>query len=127
MSTYEDLPGNHLISIHNLITSTLDDSYPEFVDEGYVFVRGRAAPEWDYSGVPDREAFLLFQAAADYYLTYSDDSSEGHYDPTHECFIVELAEQNDDAPNDAANPPVIPTAPRPAASANLGLRQAQLA
>jgi len=51
-------------------------------DEGYVFVRGCEAPEWDYSGLHDREAFLSFQAAADYCLTYSDDSSEGDYDPT---------------------------------------------
>ena len=88
-------------------------------------MHGCEAPEWDYSGLRDREAFLLFQATADYCLTCSDDSSEGDHDPTRECFMVELAEgQIDDAPsddaNDAANPPVnppvIPAAPRPAAS-----------
>ena len=26
---YEDLSGHNLLSIHNLITSSLDDSYPE--------------------------------------------------------------------------------------------------
>jgi hypothetical protein len=77
-------------------------------------------------------------------LTCSDDSSEGDYDPTRECFIVELAEgqiddapsdDNDDAPSDdnddMANPPanlaVVPAASRPAASASSVVRQAQLA
>ena len=92
MSVYEDLPGNHLISIWNLIASSPDSPYPDSTDEGYIFVRGRVAPEWDYSGLRDREAFLLFQAVADFCLTCSDDSSEGDYDPTRECFIVELEE-----------------------------------
>ena len=60
MSAYEDLPGHHLLSIRNLIASTPDSSYPDSTDEGYVFVRDRIAPEWDYSGVRDREAFLSF-------------------------------------------------------------------
>jgi len=75
MSAYEDLPGHHLISIWNLIASTPDDSYPNSVDEGNVFVR--EAPKWDYSGLRDCEAFQSFQAVIDYCLTYSDDSSEG--------------------------------------------------
>jgi len=71
---------------------------------------------------------LSFQAAADYCLTYSDDSSEGDYDPTRECFMVKLGEHNDDALNDEANaPPVVPAAFRPATSANSGMQQAQLA
>ena len=71
---------------------------------------------------------MSFQAAADYCLTYSDDSSEGDYDPTRECFMVELGEHNDDALNDEANaPPVVPAAFRPATSANSGMQQAQLA
>ena len=93
------------------------------MDEGYVVVRGREAPEWDYSGLRDREAFLCFklrQTTASPTLT----TSEGDYDPTRECFIVELAEQNDDKANDLANPPVIPAAPRPAALASSGMRQA---
>jgi hypothetical protein len=90
----------------------------------------------DYSGLRDCEAFLSFQAAADYCLTYSDDSSEGDYEPTQECFMVELAEgQIDDAPSDdrnntanpPANPAVVPAAPRPAASASSVVRRAQLA
>ena len=60
MSVYEDLPGHHLILIWNLIASSPDSPYPDSADEGYVFVRGRVAPEWDYSGLRDREAFLSF-------------------------------------------------------------------
>ena len=58
-------------------------------------------PEWDYSGIRDLEAFLSFQAAADYCLTCSDDSSEGDYDPTRECFVAVLGKHNDD--DDAAH------------------------
>ena len=108
MSTYEDLPGHHLISIRNLIASPPDSSYPESTDEGYVFMRGREAPEWDYSKLRNREDFLTFQATTDYCLPCSDDSSEGDYDPTRECFMVKLAEQGDGMPNDAANPPATP-------------------
>jgi len=130
MSAYEDLPGHHLLSVRNLIASTLDSSYPDSADERYVFVGEHVAQEWVYSGVCDREAFLSFQAAADYCLTCSDDSSDGDYDPTRECFIVELEEHDDDAPNDTGNPPaappVVPAAPRLATSANSGMRQAQL-
>jgi hypothetical protein len=78
----------------------------------------------------DREAFLSFQAATDYCLTCSDDSSEGDYDPTRECFIFELEEHDDNLQNDAGNPqvapPVVPAIPRPATSANSGMRQTQL-
>ena len=55
-------------------------------------MHGCEAPEWDYSGLCDREAFLSFQAAADYCLTCSDDSSEGDYDPTHQCFVAEVGD-----------------------------------
>ena len=39
MSVYEYLPGHHLVSIRNLVASTLDDSYPESTDNSYFFVR----------------------------------------------------------------------------------------
>ena len=59
----------------------------------------------DFSGVRDREAFLVFQAAADYYFACSDDSNEEDYDLTRKFSMVELAEQGDDAANDMADPP----------------------
>jgi elongation factor P hydroxylase len=46
----------------------------------------------DYSGVCDPDAFWSFQLAAAYCLTCSEDSSEGDYDPTRECFMIELAD-----------------------------------
>ena len=92
MSAYEDPSGHHLISIHNLIASTPNDSYPESADDVYFFMENVAAPEWDYSRVCNLSAFLSFQAAMDYCLTCSNDSSEGDYDPTRECFMIELAD-----------------------------------
>ena len=88
MSAYEDLPGHHLLSIRNLIASTPDSSYLGSSDEESIPARGRMNPEWDYFGVRDLEAFLSFQAAADYCLACSDESSEGGYDPTRECFVL---------------------------------------
>jgi len=83
----------------------------------------------DFSGIRDLEAFLSFQAAADYCLTCSDDSSEGDYNPTRECFLFKLEEHGDNAPDTAHAPvamPVVPVAPRPATPVNSGLQQAQL-
>ena len=70
----------------------------------------------DYSGVCDPDTFRSFQLAAAYCLTCSEDSSEGAYDPTRECFMADLAdEQNDNALGDdgddaQANQPVVPPA-----------------
>src|SRR6185503_7763329 len=74
------------------------------------------------------------QLATAYCLTCSEDSSEGDFDPSRECFMVDLADkQNDNAPsNDGdagadarakqpANPPAAPS------SSNSAARQAQLA
>jgi len=96
VGVYEDSPGHHLISIRNHIAPPHDSSYPDSADEGFVFVR---------MTVRDREAFLAFQAAADYCFACSDDSSEGDYDLTREFFMIKLAEQDDAATNDAENPP----------------------
>jgi hypothetical protein len=100
MSTYEDLLGHHLLSDHNLIASTPDSSYLDSADEGSIPAQDRMNPEWDYSGIRDLGAFLSFQAAADYCLTCSDDSSEGGYDPTRECSIAVLGEHKNDIDDD---------------------------
>ena len=102
MSAYEDLPGHHLLSIRNLIASTPNSSYLDSADKGSIPVQDHVNPECDYSGIRDLGAFLSFQAAADYCLTCSDDSSEGDYDPTRECFIAVLGEHNNDIDDDAA-------------------------
>ena len=77
----------------------------------------------------------MFQLAAAYCLTCSEDSSEGDYDPTRECFMVQLADgQEDNAPGDdgnggadaQANQLVVPAA-APSSSSSSAARQAQLA
>ena len=137
---YEDLPGHHLLSIRNLIASSPDDSYPEtassIADNINFFMNNFTAEEAeDYSGVRDPDAFRSFQLATAYCLTCSEDSSEGEYNPTRECFMADLAdEQNDNAPsNDGdggadaqVNQPVVPPA-APSSSSSSAARQAQLA
>ena len=108
MSAYEDLPGHHLLSICNLIASSPDDSYPDttgtIADDINFFMNNFMASEWDYSGVRNLDAFRSFQLAANYCLTCSENSSEGDYDPTWECFMVELADGVvDEAPSDDGN------------------------
>jgi len=133
MSAYEDLSGHHLLSIRNLIASTPDSSYPGSSDEESIPVQGRMNPEWDYSGIRDLEAFLSFQAAADYCLAYSDDSNEGDYDPTRVCFVAVIGEpgDDDDVAADAARAAMAAarptTAPGPSTPANVVEQQAQLA
>jgi len=78
---------------------------------------------------------LWFQAAANYCLTCSDDSSEGDYDPTRECFVAVLGEHNsdinDDTAADAAHTATAAVeataAAGPSAPANATEQQAQLA
>jgi hypothetical protein len=101
---YEDSPGHHLISIRNLVAPPPHSSYRDSADEGYIFMSERVAP--DFSRVRDREAFLMFQAAADYCFACSEDSSEGDYDLTRDFFMIKLVEQDDAATNDAESPPV---------------------
>ena len=121
MSAYEDLPWHHLLSICSIIASTPDSSYPDSADEESAPVHNRVTPGWDYSGIRDLGAFLLFQATADYCLTCSDDSSEGDYNPTRECFIAKLGDPDNDAA-DAAHAavaaPGVPAAPGPSALVN---------
>ena len=92
MSAYEDLAGHHLLSIRNLIASSPDDSYPDtagsIADDINFFMNNFTTSEYDYSGVRDPNAFRSFQLTAAYCFTCSEDSSEGDYDPTQECFMV---------------------------------------
>jgi hypothetical protein len=47
-----------------------------------------SSPELDCSGLRDVDTFRRFQMAADYCFDYSDDSDDGGYDPSRECFVV---------------------------------------
>ena len=136
---YDDLLSHHLLSIRNLNATSPNDSYPEtessIADDISFFMNNFTAEEAeDYSGVGDPDAFRSFQLAAACCLTYSEDSSEGDYDPTRECFMAELADgENDNAPgNDGnggadaqANQPVVPAATP--SSTSSAAQQAQLA
>ena len=136
---YEDLPGHHLQSIHSLIASSPDESYPEMAssianDVNFFMNNFTAEEAEDYSGVCDPDALRSFQLATAYCLTCSEDSSEGDYDPARECFMVQLADgQDDNAPGDdgnggadaQVNQPVVPPA-APSSSSSSAARQAQL-
>ena len=102
LTAYEDLPGHHPISIQNLIATSPDELYPDSDSEEYVC--SHRDQGWNYSGFRAPEAFRRFQVAADYCLTCSDDSITGDYDPSRECFVIALDEQEDGGTgaNDAA-------------------------
>ena len=137
---HEDPPGHHLRSIRSLITSSPGESYPEaassIADDINFFMNNFTAEEAeDYSGVRYPDVFCSFQLATAYCLTCSEDSSEGEYNPTRECFMADLVdEQNDNALGDdgdggvdaQANQPVVPPAAHSSSSSSAA-RQAQLA
>jgi hypothetical protein len=90
VAAYEDLPGHHLLAARNLIATTNDESYhgstselPPATSHGYA--------EWDFSSVPDAVMFQWFPA--DYWFSYSNDSSAGSFDPACECFVVVVDDQ----------------------------------
>jgi hypothetical protein len=90
VAAYEDLPGHHLLAARNLIATTNDESYhgstselPPATSHGYA--------EWDFSSVPDPVMFQRFPA--DYWFSYSNDSSAGIFDPACECFVVVVDDQ----------------------------------
>jgi hypothetical protein len=92
----EGQPGHHLLAARNLTATTNDESYhgsiselPPATSHGYA--------EWDFSGVPDPVMFQRFLDVADYWFTYSDDSSARSYDPARECFVVVVDDQANDA------------------------------
>jgi len=81
---YVDLPGHHLRSTQDLIATPPVSSYPEDPTSG--------DDEWagaDFSGCGDPETFMRFLEASNYCLGYSD-SDDGSYDPSRECFNLEV-------------------------------------
>jgi hypothetical protein len=87
LAAHEGRPGRHALAAWNLAATTDDESYhgstsepPPATSHGYA--------EWDFSGVLDPVMFQRFLDAANYWFSYSDNSSAGIYDPARECFIV---------------------------------------
>ena len=82
LSAYAELPGHHLRSTLDLISTPPVSSYPEDPTSG--------DDEWaSASGCGDPETFMRFLEASNYCLGYSD-SDDGSYDPTRECFNLEV-------------------------------------
>jgi len=84
LSAYAELPGHHLRSTLDLISTPPVSSYPEDPTSG--------DGEWagaDFSGCGDPETFIRFLEASNYCLGYSD-SDNGSYDPSQECFNLEV-------------------------------------
>jgi len=84
LSAYADVPGHHLRSTLDLIASPPVSSYPEDPTSG--------DDEWvgaDFSGCGDPKTFMRFLEASNYCLGYSD-SDDGGYDPSRECFNLEV-------------------------------------
>jgi len=132
LSAYAELPGHHLRSTLDLLASPPVSSYPEDPTSG--------DDEWagaDFSGCGDPETFMRFLDASNYCLGYSD-SDDRSYDPSRECFNLEV----EGAPHNAqggtgpsrqgnATPPPNPTLgtdprARGAASAPAGGRRPDL-
>ena len=91
LSAYADLPGHHLRSTLDLITTPPVSSYPKDPTSG--------EDEWvgaDFSGCGDPETFMRFLEASNYCLGYSN-SNDGGYDPSRECFNLEVGGSAPDA------------------------------
>lgn len=83
MSAYAKLPGHHLRSTLDLLASTLASTYTDSAEDSDSWAGA------DFSGLCDPEALRRFLATRDYRFGYSD-SDEGSYDPSRECFHIEI-------------------------------------
>ena len=83
-STHTEPSGCHQCFALDFDTTTSSHSHADSSEEDEE--RARA----DFSGLRDPESMRRFLAASDYCFGYSDSDDEGAYDPTRECFHVEL-------------------------------------
>jgi hypothetical protein len=90
ITTYDDLPGYHLLATRRLI-ATDDESYHDF-DSELPPATSHGYAEWDFSSVPGPVMFRRFLDVADYWFGYSDTSSIEDYDPAHERFTVGIGD-----------------------------------
>ena len=91
LSAYADLPRHHLRSTLDLIAIAPVSSYPEDPTSGEDKWAGT-----DFSGCGDPKTFMRFLEASNYCLGYSD-SDDGGYDPSRECFNLEVGGASPDA------------------------------
>ena len=84
LSAYTNLAGHHLRSTLDLIATSPVSSYPEEPTSGE-----DAWADADFSGLGDPETFMCFLEASNYCLGYSDSDGDD-YDPSRECFNLEV-------------------------------------
>jgi hypothetical protein len=82
--THAEPLGRHQHFALDLIVTTSTHTHTDSSEEDEAWARA------DFSGLRDPEAMRRFLAASDYCFGYSDSDDEGTYDPTRECFHVEL-------------------------------------
>jgi hypothetical protein len=111
-------PGRHILVARDPSASAGDESSLGSIDE-LPPATSHGYAEWDFSGVPDPVKFRRFLDAADYWFSYSDDSSGGSYDSARECCVVIANDPANAADATGAGngevPPALGTGPRLAA------------
>jgi hypothetical protein len=80
-------PGRHILVARDPSASAGDESSPGSLD-ALPPATSHGYAEWDFSGVPNPVMFRRFLDATDYWFSYSDDSSDGSYNPARECCVV---------------------------------------
>ena len=83
-SVHVEPPGRHQRFALDLIATTSTHTHTDSSEEDEAWAGA------DFSGLRDAEAMRRFMAASDYCFGYSDSDDENTYDPTRECFNVEL-------------------------------------
>jgi hypothetical protein len=85
MSAYTELPGHHLLSTLDLLVTMPASTYADFVEDSDSWAGA------DFSRLRDPEALCRFLATSNYCFSYSY-FDEGSYDPSCECFHIEIEE-----------------------------------
>ena len=83
-SAHTEPLGCHQRFALDLIATTSTHTHADSSEED------KAWAEADFSRLRDPKAMRRFMAASDYCFGYSDSDDEDTYDPTRECFNVEL-------------------------------------
>ena len=83
-SAHAEPSGRHQRFALDLIATTSTHTHADSSEED------EACAGADFSGLRDPKAMHHFMAASDYCFSYSDSDDEDTYDPTRECFNVEL-------------------------------------
>ena len=83
-SAHAEPSGRHQRFALDLFTTTSAHTHTDSSEEDEAWAGA------DFSELCDPEAMRRFLAASDYCFGYSNSNDEGTYDPTRECFHVEL-------------------------------------